>query len=61
MNRSATVDQPIPQLRPPPPRPRSLDSDRQCLPLPDEHHQALTARNPRVDQVPLQHRVVLSA
>jgi hypothetical protein len=42
-------------------RGRSLDGNRQCLPLADEHHQALTARHPRVDQVPLQHRVVLGA
>src|SRR5271165_86889 len=50
---------PLPQFRPPPPSPRSLDSDRQRLPLPDEHHQALPARHARIDQVPLQHWVVL--
>ena len=50
--------EPLPQLRPPPPSPRSLNSDRQRLPLPDEHDETLAAGHPRVDQVPLQHRVV---
>src|SRR5208282_1812363 len=54
-------DQPLPQLRPPPPCPRSLDGDRQCLSLSDEHHQPLAARHAGVDQVPLQHRVMLGA
>ena len=43
------------------PSPRSLDGDCQGLPLPDEDDKALAARHPRVDQVPLQHRVMLSA
>src|SRR6266851_4643740 len=51
--------QPLPQLRPPISCPRSLNGDRQRLPLSDEHHQTFAARHPRVDQVPLQHRIVL--
>src|SRR5437868_549376 len=53
------ADQPLPQLRPPPPRPASLDRNSERLPLPDQHDEALAACHPRVDQVPLQHRVVL--
>jgi hypothetical protein len=51
--------QPLPQLRPSPPRSASLDRDSERLSLPDEHHQALAARHSRVNQIPLQHRVVL--
>src|SRR5215472_7166345 len=41
--------EPFAQLRPPPPRLRALDGDRQRLPLPDQHDQALSARDPRID------------
>src|SRR5215831_3362450 len=40
-NRSVNLwpeSEPLPQLRPPPSCPRSLDGDRQCLSLSDEHH-----------------------
>src|SRR6516165_1709663 len=37
----------------------SLHRDRQRLPLPDEDDEAFAARQAGVDQVPLQHRVVL--
>src|SRR5438105_1201220 len=37
------------------------DRNRERLPLPDEYDKALPARHPRVDEVPLEHRVVLSA
>src|SRR5712692_3442393 len=50
---------PLPQLRPPPPRSASLDRNSERLPLPDQDDEALAACHPRVDQVPLQHRVVL--
>src|SRR6516164_1980218 len=58
---AVSARQPFPQLRPSTPRPCPLDGDRQCLPLPNKDHQTLAARHPRVDQVSLQHRVVLSA
>src|SRR5215831_9950621 len=51
--------EPFAQLRPPPPRLRALDGDRQRLPLPDQHDQALSARDPRIDQISLQHRIML--
>ena len=51
--------QAIPVLSTTVPSPRSLDRDRQCPPLPDQRNQPLAARHPRVDQVPLQHRVML--
>jgi hypothetical protein len=50
---------PLPQLRPSPPLPRAPDRDRQRLALPDENDEALAARHPRVNQVPLKHRVML--
>src|SRR6516165_2338120 len=50
---------PLAQLRPPPPCPRSFNSDGQCLPLPYKDDEALAAGHPRIDQVALQHRVVL--
>src|SRR5262249_12854049 len=58
---TGSVFQPFAQFRPPPPFPRSLHGDRQRLPLSDQHHQPLAARHPRVNQIPLQHRVVLGA
>src|SRR5215831_9157539 len=51
--------EPFAQLRPPPPRLRALDGDRQRLPLADQHDQALSARDPRIDQISLQHRIML--
>ena len=51
--------EPLSQLQPSPPLSRSLDGDRQRLPLPDENDEALAPRHARVDQVSLQHRVVL--
>src|ERR1700758_3901145 len=54
-----TADQPFSELRHPPPSSRSLDGNCQCLSLPDEHHEALATRHPRIDQISLQHRVML--
>src|SRR6516225_4959651 len=54
-----TADQPLPQLRPSPPRSASLDCNSKRLPLSDEDYEALASRHPRIDQIPLQHRVVL--
>ena len=39
----------------------SLHRDRQRLPLPDEDDEALAARHPCIDEVSLEHRVVLGA
>src|SRR6266567_7396938 len=58
-SRSLLACEPLPQLRPPPPRPASLDRNGERLPLANEHDEAPTACYPSVDQVPLQHRVVL--
>ena len=54
-----TAAEPIPEFRPPFPRPCSLHGNRQSLPLPNDHYQPLAARHPRVDQVALQHWIVL--
>jgi hypothetical protein len=51
--------EPFPQFRPALSCPRSLNRDRQCLPLPDKDNEAFAARNPGVDQISLQHRIVL--
>jgi hypothetical protein len=51
------VTTPVALTRPPPSR--SLDGDRQRLPLPNQHHQALAACHAGLDQVSLQHWIVL--
>jgi hypothetical protein len=43
----------------PPLRTVIVDSDAQSLLLPDEHHQFLAPRDPRIDEVALQQHVVL--
>src|SRR5690348_13587875 len=55
-----TADQPFSELRPPPPSSRSLNGNCPCLSLPDEDHEALATRHARIDQISLQHRIVLS-
>src|SRR6516225_9126168 len=54
-----TADQPFSEFRPSPPSSRSLNANCQCLSLPDEHDEALATRHPRIDQISLQHRVML--
>ena len=51
--------EPCPQLRPPPSRSASLDRNSERLSLPDQDGEAFAARHPRVDQIALQHRVML--
>src|SRR5271156_471179 len=51
--------QPLSQLGPSPSCLCPLDRDRQRLALPDQDDQTLASRYSRVDQVPLQHRVML--
>src|ERR1700752_2840653 len=53
--------EPVAQFRPTPPCPSSFHGDRQRLPLSNEYHQTFTARYPRIHEVALQHRVMLSA
>src|SRR4051812_6294222 len=51
--------QPFPQLRPAPPTRYVTDCDGDGLLLSDQHDELFTARNAGIEQVPLQHRVVL--
>src|SRR5439155_23844891 len=51
--------QPFVQLRPPPSSRDAAHRDRDSFLLADKHHQLLAARDARVEQVPLEHGVVL--
>jgi hypothetical protein len=52
--------QPLPQLGPPSPAGHVAYRDRDRLPLPDQDHEPLSARDARIEKIPLQHGVVLS-
>ena len=51
--------EPLPELGPPPSPGDVLHGDRHRSLLADEHHQPLAARHAGVEEVPLQHGVVL--
>jgi len=55
-SRLTSLSSRTPQLRPPPPRWASLQRDRQSLPLPDEHDQALAAGGAWLESAPLRAR-----
>ena len=56
---ACTGTQPLAELRPPPPARDVAHRDGDGLLLPDQHDQPLAAGDAGVEQVPLQHGVVL--
>ena len=59
MRLSASCNQPLLQFRPSPPSRDILYGDRNCLLLAHEDNQTLAPCNTGVEQIPLQHRVML--
>src|SRR2546423_14077503 len=59
MTQIGSLGQPLPQLRPPPSRLRTLDCDRQGLSLSNEYDETLPASYTGVQQLSLQHCVML--
>src|SRR5205823_7414001 len=56
---SVLLNQPLPQLRPPPSGLSAFHRDRQGLSLSNQHDETLPASHAGVEQLPLQHRVML--
>src|SRR5271157_5123843 len=54
-----SAPKPLVELRPSPPARYIANGDRDGLLLTDENQEPLAARNPGVEQISLQHRVVL--
>src|SRR5215472_18660990 len=55
----AAASQPLTKLRPPPAARNTMDSDRHCLALADQNDQSFAAGDTGVEQIALQHGVVL--